>query len=125
MRTDTGTGDRREGPSQPPSASFRTGRRQAWRGFRGTEARSLPHRRAWPHALGRRRADRVPPAGALWHIRVVPLGIVAIVPGRRGRLDIDLGEWSDDDRRGVIRRPVRTPVRPDGHSEARPDEAMA
>ena len=55
--------------------------------------------------------------------------VVAIVPGRRGRLDIDLGGWSDDDRRDVIRPPVRppirVPVRPDGHPEARPDEARA
>jgi len=71
-------------------------------------------------ALGRRRGDRAPATGALWHIRVVPRGIVAIVPGGRSRLDKDLGGWSDNQWRGVIRRPVR----PDGHPEARPEEAM-
>src|SRR4029077_15698717 len=75
--------------------------------------------------LGRCWDDRAPAAGALLHIRVVALGIVTIVPGRRSRLDIDLRGWSDDDRRDRIRRPVRVPVRPDGHPEGRPDEAMA
>ena len=90
----------------------------------GTGARSL-HRRTCHHTLRRRWRDQLPAAGALWHIGVVPRGIRAIVPDRRGRLDINLGGWSDDDRRVAIWVPVRTPVRPDGHPQARPDEAMA
>src|SRR5262249_50836820 len=78
--------------------------------------------------LGGGRGDRAPAAGALLHIRIIALGVVAIVPGGRGGLDVDLGRWGDDDRWDVIRppvRPIRVPVRPDGHPEARPDEARA
>jgi len=84
-----------------------------------------PTGQASHQALRRRWGDWAPAAGALLHIRIVPWGIVAIVPGGRGRLDIDLRGWGDDDRRGRIRRPVRVPVRPDGHPKTRTDKAMA
>jgi hypothetical protein len=84
-----------------------------------------PTGQASHHALRRRWGDWAPAAGALLHIRIVPWGIVAIVPGGRSRLDIDLRGWGDDDRRGRIRRPVRVPVRPDGHPKTRTDKAMA
>ena len=70
----------------------------------------------------------MPATGALLDIRVVSLGIRAIVPGGRGRLDRDL-RWGDDGwvtiRHPVRVPPVRVPVRPDGSPKTRPEEAVA
>ena len=109
--------------------------------FRTANCRPLswcvPQEACRHHALWRGwrrgRNDRSPSAGALLHIRVVALRIVAIVPGGLGRrlwcgLDIDLRGRRDDDRRVAIRRPVRSPVgcpeRPNGEHKRRPEENM-
>jgi hypothetical protein len=69
-----------------------------------------------------------PPAWALWDIRVVSLGRVAIVPvdgrgqGWRRGFDIDPWGWRDDDGWVGIRLPVWPPVPPEGHDEAGADE---
>src|SRR5262245_31755948 len=56
--------------------------------------------------LGRRRGDLPPAARALWDIGVIALGVIAIVPVRRGR------RWGDHDRRVPIRQIIiRGPVR--------------
>src|SRR6266446_1861232 len=79
--------------------------------------------------LGRRWGDRTPATRALAYIRVVALGIVAIIPGGRRRrldrhrgcrLDRDGRRWGNDNGWvGIgcpVRVPVRVPVRPNGHA---------
>jgi hypothetical protein len=78
-----------------------------------------------PRPVLGRWSDRLPAAGALLHIRVVPSRIRTIVPGVWGRFDIHPGRWSDDAWRRDIQVPVRGPVRPERHHNVWPNEAMA
>ena len=112
-----------EGVASPPlgrRAAFAPAVRCVW----DHQRRERAPRGAGHHTLRRRWGDRLPAAGALLHIGIIALGVVAIVPERWSRLDRDVRGWSDDDRLGPIRVPVRRPVRPDGHPKARPEEAM-